>query len=428
MSTDPNSAEAPTPGETPAPGTAGPQASFLPRYVAMLLSQSVWVPIGAVVIALLVGGVLIVGADEGVRGTLGYFFARPTDFFATATSTVLEAYGALFRGSVFDWQASSAVRAVMPFTETLVAATPLILTGLGIALAFRSGLFNIGGQGQVVLGITVGGFAGYAFGLPPVIAFVVALLAGALGGAVWGGIAGVLKARTGANEVIVTIMLNSIAGFLLAYLLKQGWYTHTESANPASRQIDAVAELPALLPAPFRLHLGFLLAIAATVLVWWILSRSTLGFELRAVGENPHAARTAGISVGRVTIIAMLIAGALSGIAGASVVLGTDYKVTAGVAGSIGFDAITVALLGRSKPLGTFFAGLLFGAFKAGGYLMQSATGTPIDIILVVQSIIVLLIAAPPLVVAIWGSPARLVKRLGRGRRTGSTEAKEVAA
>ncbi|MCX0275759.1 ABC transporter permease [Nocardia zapadnayensis] len=312
---------------------------------------------------------------------------------------------ALLRGSIFDWEARSLVRAVRPFTESLVAATPLILAGLGIALGFRSGLFNIGGQGQVVLGAMFAGYFGYAFGLPPVIHFLFALVMAAVGGAIWAGIAGVLKARTGANEVIVTIMLNSIAGYLLSYLLTQSWFKATSSANPASRTIFDTAALPPLLPDPFRLHLGFVVAILATLFVWWLLERSTLGFEFRAVGENPDAARTAGISVSRVTILVMIIAGALAGLGGAAQVLGTEGKLTGGVAGTIGFDAITVALLGRSRPLGTFLAGLLFGAFKAGGYLMQSQTGTPIDIVLVVQSIIVLLIAAPPLVRTIFRLP-----------------------
>lgn len=145
--------------------------------------------------------------------------------------------------------------------------------------------------------------------------------------------------------------------------------------------------------------------------MWWLLERSTVGFEFKAVGANPHAARTAGISVAKVTVLVMVIAGGLAGLGGAAQVLGTEDKLTGGIAGSIGFDAITVALLGRSKPLGTFFAGLLFGAFKAGGYLMQSQTGTPIDIVLVVQSIIVLLIAAPPLVRSIFHLPAPVLKR-----------------
>lgn len=418
----PSPAEVP-PGQLPEPAGPGRGA----RVLDQIFSGSIWVPIGAVVLALLAGGVLIAAADADVQATLGYFFARPTDFVVVTWQTVSEAYSALFRGAIFDWQASSFVRMVRPLTESMVSATPLILAGLGIALAFRSGLFNIGGQGQVILGAIFAGFFGYALQLPWGIHFVLAVLMGALGGAIWGGIAGFLKARTGANEVIVTIMLNSIGGYLLAYLLKQSWFTQTGSSNPASRAIHETAQLPALLPAPFRLHVGFLVAILATILVWWILERSTIGFELRAVGENPNAARTAGISVGRATIMAMVIAGALAGAGGATTVLGTEEKLSGGIAGSIGFDAITVALLGRSRPLGTFFAGLLFGAFKAGGYLMQSQTGTPIDIVLVVQSIIVLLIAAPPLVRTIFLPLLRARGLLDPGSRSGTTAGTKTA-
>ncbi|GAA4508626.1 ABC transporter permease [Brevibacterium yomogidense] len=384
-----------------------------PTVLREILAGSWLVSVLSIVVGLLVGAVLIAASDSGVQGTLGYFFSRPADFFMAVWRTVSEAYLALFRGAVFDWQAQTFVRAVRPVTESLVASTPLILAGLGIALGFRSGLFNIGGQGQVILGAIFAGFFGYWFTLPLGLHMLVAVVAGIVGGAIWGGIAGALKARTGANEVIVTIMLNSIAGYLIAYLLKQQWFRQTGSANPQSRDVDAAASLFPLLPDPFRLNAGFLIAIAATVFVWWLLERSTLGFEFRAVGENPHAARTAGISVGRVTLVVMMIAGALAGLAGASQVLGTEQRLTMGIGGSLGFDAITVALLGRSRPLGTFLAGLLFGAFKAGGYTMQAQTGTPIDIILVVQSVIVLLIAAPPLVRAIFRLPAPV----GKGAR-----------
>ena len=395
-----------------AEGSSEPEAPR-PTLLRDLLSGS-WLVSGlSIAVGLLAGAVLIAASAPDVQATLSYFFARPADFFVAVWHTVSEAYLALFRGAVLDWQAQSVQRAIRPLTESMVAATPLILAGLGIALGFRSGLFNIGGQGQVILGAIFAGFFGYFLTLPVGVHMIIAVLAGIVGGAIWGGIAGYLKARTGANEVIVTIMLNSIAGYLIAYLLKQAWFRQTDSANPQSRNVDGAASLFPLLPDPFRLNAGFLLAVLATIFVWWLLERSTLGFEFRAVGENPNAARTAGISVGRVTLIVMMIAGALAGLAGAAQVLGTEQRLTMGIGGSLGFDAITVALLGRSRPVGTFLAGLLFGAFKAGGYTMQAQTGTPIDIILVVQSVIVLLIAAPPLVRAIFRLPAPV----GKGAR-----------
>lgn len=390
--------------------TDTPTKSESPSVLRQIVSGSFGVSVLSIVLALLFGAILIAIASPEVQKAAGYFFARPSDFFYYVWKSVSEAYVALFRGAIFDWQANSVARMIRPLTESLVISTPLIFTGLGMAIAFRSGLFNIGGQGQVILGAITAGFIGYAMNLPPVIHFLFALIVGTLAGAIWAGIAGVLKARTGANEVIVTIMLNSIAGFLLAYLLKQAWFRQTQSANPITTEVHSSAALPPLLPEPFRLHLGFLIAIAATVLVWWILERSTIGFEFRAVGSNPAASRTAGISVQRVTILVMALAGALAGLGGAAHILGTEMRVTGGIAGQIGFDAITVALLGRSRPLGTFFAGLLFGALKSGGYLMQAQTGTPIDIVLVVQSTIVLLIAAPPLVRAIFRLPAPVAK------------------
>ncbi|WP_350269344.1 ABC transporter permease [Brevibacterium sp. CBA3109] len=407
MTTDMSpAAPSPAPPSTAEPGE-GKQQNLLQE----ILSGSWLVSALSIVVALLLGGVLIAVSNSEVIEAGKNLFAAPGAFFSTLFSTVGDAYSALFRGAVFDWNARTTERAIRPLTESMVSATPLILTGLGIAMAFRSGLFNIGGQGQVILGATIAGYLGYALHLPPVVHMLIAAIGGIIGGAVWAGIAGVLKARTGANEVIVTIMLNSIAGYLLGYLLKQSWFTHTNSANPQSRTLDDSSQMFLLLPAPFRLHFGFIIAILATIFVWWLLERSTIGFEFKAVGANPHAARTAGISVSKVTILVMIVAGALAGLGGAAQVLGTEYKLTGGISGSIGFDAITVALLGRSKPLGTFFAGLLFGAFKAGGYLMQSQTGTPIDIVLVVQSVIVLLIAAPPLVRSIFRLPAPVLKR-----------------
>ena len=407
MTTDISPA-APSPAPPP---SAEAEPGKEPNLLQEILSGSWLVSVLAIVVALILGGVLIAVSNAEVVEAAKNLFAAPGSFFSTLFSTVGEAYSALFRGAIFDWDARTAERSIRPLTESMVSGTPLILAGLGIALAFRSGLFNIGGQGQVILGATIAGFLGYALQLPPVVHMLIAAIGGIVGGAIWAGIAGVLKARTGANEVIVTIMLNSIAGYLLGYLLKQSWFTHTNSANPQSRTLDDSSQMFLLLPPPFRLHFGFVIAILATIFVWWLLERSTIGFEFKAVGANPHAARTAGISVSKVTILVMIVAGALAGLGGAAQVLGTEYKLTSGISGSIGFDAITVALLGRSKPLGTFLAGLLFGAFKAGGYLMQSQTGTPIDIVLVVQSVIVLLIAAPPLVRSIFRLPTPVLKR-----------------
>lgn len=383
------------------------------RLIREMLSSSGTVTVMAIVLALLIGALLIIFTDPNVTRTLDYFFARPSDFFSAAWQSVSSAYSALFRGAVFDWNARSGVRMIRPITETLVYATPLIMAGLAVAIPFRAGMFNIGGNGQVILGALTAGYIGYAFELPPVVHMIVALVGGMMAGALWAGIAGWLKALTGANEVIVTIMLNNIAVYLILYLLKQNWFTHTDNPNPKSANVEGTVKFAQLLPDPFRLHFGFIVALLAAFAVWWLLERSTLGFEFRAVGANPHAAQTAGISVFRSTVLVMLIAGSLAGMAGANQPLGTEMAITAGVAGSLGFDAITVALLGKSRPLGVVLAGLLFGAFRAGAIAMASQTHLPVDIVLVIQSVIVLFVAAPPLVRWVF----RLPKPAARSRK-----------
>jgi ABC-type uncharacterized transport system permease subunit len=303
-----------------------------------------------------------------------------------------------------------------PLMETLTIATPLITAGLGVALAFRAGLFNIGAQGQIIIAGILAAWTGFALHLPVGLHLLLVLVAGIIGGAFWGGLVGYLKARTGAHEVILTIMFNYIALYLLRYLLNTPAFQRPGESNPISPILDPSAVYPQIFGSQYRLHLGFLLAIAITFLVWWLLNRSTVGFEFRAVGANPKAAQTAGINVSRSTILVMAIAGALAGLSGVAQVAGTEKVLTDGVAATYGFDAITVALLGRSTPWGTFAAGLLFGAFRAGAVQMQIQTGTPIDIVLVVQSLIVLFIAAPPLVRAVFGLNPRRKKPVTAGK------------
>jgi ABC-type uncharacterized transport system permease subunit len=341
-----------------------------------------------------------------VQQTAGYFFSRPADMFEAIWNAVSNAYSALFQGSIFNPNATDFVSAIRPFTLTLSFATPLIVAGLGVALSFRVGLFNIGGQAQILTGAVCAGYVGFAVDLPPVIHLVVAIVAGIIGGALVGAFVGLLKARTGAHEVIVTIMLNYIVLYLLRFLLRTpGALQAPGSNNPKTPAENPNAVYPFLFGPDNNVTLGFVVSILATVVVWYLLNRSNLGFQFRAVGENPHAARVAGINVKNIYVWALAISAGLIGLAGVAQVLGT---VTTGFGESIdagvGFDAITVALLGRSRPWGVFGAGLLFGALKAGGFAMQPI-GIPIDIILVVQSLIVLFIAAPPLVRAIFRLP-----------------------
>ena len=362
----------------------------------------------AVLTALILSSILILAADSEVRYTATYLLNRPGDFLHATGSTLSEAYSSLLRGAVFDWRATTGVRMIRPITDTLTNATPLIIAGLGMAVAFRAGLFNIGGQGQMILGAITACYVGIAWNLPPVAHLLLAVVGAGLGGLVWGGIAGVLKARTGANEVIVTIMLNSIAAHLLSQVLSlKAFNGEGETGNRKSLTVADAAQYPSLAGDSFRLHAGFLLALLVAVAVWWLMERSRLGFQLRATGLNADAARTAGMSVPWVTSLVMMISGALCGLAATAPVLGTQKSMDESVVGTIGFDAITVALLGRSRPLGTVLAGLLFGALRAGGTAMQAAPGTHIKIVLVLQSTIVLFIAAPPLIRAIFRLPER---------------------
>ena len=382
--------------------SATPEPEAKPPKVRSPLWDTALVTALSFVLALAIGAVLIAVSDPDVADAAGYFFAQPMDTLSAAWDSVAGAYLALFQGAVYDTSATTLQAAIRPITETLTVAAPLIVAGLGVALPFKAGLFNIGAEGQIILGAIGAAYLGFTFSLPWGIHLLVAVAGALVMGALWGGIVGLLKARTGAHEVIVTIMLNYVARFLLAYLLTTSLFQRPGRNDPISPIVDTTAQYPLLLGDWSRLHLGFVVALLAAAFVWWLLNRSVLGFQFRAVGANPSAARTAGIKVERSYVLVMMIAGALAGLAGSFQVLGTEKALSGGVSAGIGFDAITVALLGRGSPTGTVLAGILFGGLRAGGVTMQARTGTPIDIVLVVQSLIVLFVAAPPLVRAIF--------------------------
>ncbi len=373
-----------------------------------ILSGSALMSVLAVVFALILGGVLIAATDARVQEAAGYFFSRPGDMLGAIWNSVSGAYIALFQGSIYNFRRPGFINGIKPLLDTLTFATPLIVAGLGVALGFRAGLFNIGGRGQMLFGAAAAGWVAFSFHLPFGIHLILALVAGVAAGAVWGGIAGFLKARTGAHEVITTIMLNYVAYYFVYWMLSTpGLLQAPGSNNPKTPAMFDTAVLPPLFGPQFSLHWGFVIAIGATFFVWWLLNRSSLGFQFKAVGFNANAARVAGINVNRMFTYVMLFSGALVGLAGVFQVLGTvTTGFSSGIDAGIGFDAITVALLGRSRPWGVFAAAILFGAFKAGGFTMQATQQVPIDIVLVVQSIIVLLIAAPPLVRSIFRLPA----------------------
>lgn len=282
------------------------------------------------------------------------------------------------------------------FSNTLVAAIPLMFTGLALALGFRTGVFNIGAAGQFLLGATCAVFVGYAVPLPPVIHPLAALIAGAAGGALWGAVPGFLKARFGSHEVINTIMLNYLAYFLQDWLVK----------NPMKDPSPTVVRTPeilgtAVLPRFYdRLHLGLVLALLTAGFVWWLLNKTTLGFELRTVGSNPEAARYAGMKLGYLTVLSMALSGALAGLGGAVQILGVDRAMPVLYSSDYGFDAIPVALLGQNQPIGVVLSALLFGALRNGSDLMQLRSGGTVskEVIFIVQAVILLFVAAPAIV------------------------------
>lgn len=357
-------------------------------------------PALAFTMALFVSGLLVAFSDSKVLELK----SSPLSMLAKAFSTAGNAYWALFRGSIFDPELAKAsfIEGFYPLSETIVAASPLILTGLSVALAFKAGLFNIGAQGQFIAGAIGASFVGFHFELPIVIHSLAAIAAAIICAGLYGGFVGFLKARTGAHEVIVTIMLNYVAGYFLLWILSTTPFLRPGRQDPLAPEVQMSSRLPHLFGSELRANLGFFIALLAAGAVWWLLNRSTWGFKFRAVGANAAASKTAGISVGRSTTTVMFIAGALAGLGGAVQILGSEPALTAGVGGTFGFDAITVALLGRGTPIGTVFAALLFGALRAGGLTMQASTETPLDLILVIQALVVLFIAAPALIKALF--------------------------
>ena len=368
--------------------------------IIVKLWQSIKLSLLAFFLAVLTGGLLIAFSDPNVLS----LWKSPFRFFSEAINVSAKAYAALFQGAIFDVNLTkrSFINGFYPLSETFTIAAPLILAGLSVTLAFRAGLFNIGAQGQFIFGAISASYIGFKFSLPPVIHIVVAIIFAILVAGLWGGLVGLLKSKTGAHEVIVTIMLNYIAAYFLLWILSTNTFLRKGRQDPIAPEVQQNARLPKLFGDSFRVNFAIIIAFLVVILIFILLDRTTWGFQFRAAGANSFAAKTAGISVPFVMTTVMFIAGALAGLAGAVQVLGSEYALTAGVAGSFGFDAITVALLGRAKPLGTFLAALLFASLRAGGLTMQASTTTPIDIVLVIQALVILFIAAPSLVKVIF--------------------------
>ena len=355
------------------PPKTGAEAPARGRRAPRGLVAVVAVPILSVLLALVVGALIMIASSPAISGR-----------FDVALPFV--AYKALVEGSVGS---------VNALVNTVVQAAPLILGGLAVGVGFKAGLFNIGAQGQFLIGGLAAATAGAMIaGTPAIVAIPVAILAGAVFGGLWGFIPGALKAWTGAHEVVTTIMLNyigaSLIGILVAGPLGAPGFSFARTGD-----IGAAA-----LPIVFgrNLHLGIFLAFLAVPALWWLIWRTTLGFEIRTVGANPNAARYAGMRPGRLIILTMSLCGLLAGLAGSLEILGVSGFMGASYGTTIGFDAISIALLGRAHPVGILFASLLFGAMRAGSGLMQIDAGVPVEIIDVVQAVILLFLAADVIV------------------------------
>lgn len=379
----------PTPNDTP-PKTQRP--NFMDRVtgVGTGVGKALLMPTLALVIALILGAIFIALTDLEALAMLNEDFLGALKHMVVGVGEAFKAMFGVF-GSIYGW------------SETLFAATPLILAGLSVALGFRAGLFNIGATGQMLIGGMAAIWVGLHISLPAILHIPLALLAAIIAGAIWSGVSGLLKARTGAHEVITTIMLNFIALFLTEFLLKTPAWQDPTRNNPLSEQLPPSARFPEIFGGDYRVTIGLIIAIVAAFFVIWLLFRSSLGFEFRAVGYNPTASRYAGMNVPTLFVLVMAVSGGLAGIAGANQVMGlAPYQVTTAFAGTIGFDAIALALLGRSHPVGVLWASLLFGALKAGGRSMQAAAQIPLELVIVIQALIIVFIAAPELVRAIF--------------------------
>jgi simple sugar transport system permease protein len=386
----------------------------------------------SIFVGFFVGAIFMVAFNPDVLNAMNYLFSRPADAFGAVAKTIGDGYGALFRGAIYNTQADTFEIAIRPITETLRFAAPLIMAGLGVGLGFRVGLFNIGAVGQMAFSLIGVTYVATQVQLPFILHTIVAVVVAVIFAGAYGAIVGFLKARTGAHEVIVTIMLNYVALNLFSFFLRTPGLLLEKDGGGTPKADPALetAVLPNLLSDQYRLNWGLIIAIGATFFYWWLMERSTIGYRFRMVGFNANAARAAGVRVERTFVWAMAASAAFAGLAGANQGLTAVGGVTPSIHANIGFDAITVALLGGSRAGGIFAAGLLFGAFKAGGPAMQ-VVGVAPEILHVVQALIVMFIAAPPLIRAVFRLPQPpkrkpisewVAARLGKG--SASTEQK----
>jgi ABC-type uncharacterized transport system permease subunit len=377
-----------------------------------VLLRKVQVPILAVVTAFLFGAIVIILTD---LVNLALLPTDPLGAILGAIGGVARGYGAMLSGALGDpariliviqgGDQQAIATAIRPITETLVAATPLIFAGLAVAISFRAGMFNIGVDGQLMIGALGASITTIALQgqLPSFGILIAAIVMGTLSGGLWGFIPGFLKARTGAHEVITTIMLNYIAAQVVFFALRSTWLRAPGSTAPVSRNLTTITDVPTLIPLPgIRLDFGFVVALIIGAAVSGLLFRTTLGFELRAAGFNLTAARYAGMSAGGSMMLAMALAGALAGMGGSFMVVGTVGQLSLDLSGGIGFTAIALALLASLRPSGVILAALLFGALTTGGKVMGIQSGIPFDLLSFIMALVIMFVAAPGLIRSIW--------------------------
>lgn len=388
------------------------------------IGSAIRIPALSIFVALLVGAIFIVVTDIEV---LGLLLSDPIGALSLGIGRAASAYSALARGAFGDPASFSRAfesngdiniwaRALRPIVESVVSAVPLIFVGLGVSVAFRTGIFNIGGAGQFSMGAIGGTIAALVFGAgatPAPFAILMVMLFGVIGGAAWAFIPGFLKARLGASEVITTIMLNFIATNILFFLVINVEFIQMPPyIQPVSKELSQFVELPGILPIEgLRLNISIIIALITAALVSVFLFRSTRGFELRAAGLNIAAAKYAGMGAATSIITAMLISGAISGLGGALVAVGTVKQLSPGIAGSVGFTAIAIALVGGTRPVGVVATALVFGLLQNGSRLMQIETSIPIEMLLFIQALVIAFIAAPDLTLGILKNPFQSVLR-----------------
>ena len=385
--------------------TQGDKKNFLSIFYEEFSKSSLTIIILSIISGFIMGGILVILTSPEVYQAFGSSFMAG---LSASWRIVANTYSSLFLGAfgnpakiVAAFQSGDRVlilAAITPFLESLVVATPYIFTGVAVALGFRAGLFNIGAEGQVLVGGIAAAWAGWSFtGLSPWIHVPLAMLVGALAGGLWGFIPGWLKAKTGAHEVITTIMMNYVGYYLVYYLISAPLRDPNEVV-PKTPLILPSAHLYRLFPDPIRFHIGFFIAIGVAFLIWFILFKTTWGYEIRSVGLNRNASKYAGMNITMVTILTMVLSGAIAGMAGANEILGVSFRQSQALSSGYGFDSIALALLAQNNPLGVILTALLFGFLKSGSRVMQLSAGTPIYIINILQAFIIVFIAAPAII------------------------------